>query len=116
MPGDAALSGTVSSRQPLTLPGMARLRVELMDTSVRDARSAVVGEDARWIIGGKLPADFIVHYDPARIDPGHVYIIRARVMDGDTAVLVGTASHPVLTRGGSRTVDVIVGPARSSFP
>jgi uncharacterized lipoprotein YbaY len=116
MPGDAVLSGTVSCRQPLTLPGMATLRVELMDASARGAQSAVVGEDAHWIIGGKLPADFLVRYDPSRIDPSHVYIIRARIFDGDKVLLMGTVAHPVLTRGTTRTVDVVVSPARPGFP
>jgi putative lipoprotein len=112
---DAVLLGTVSCRQPVTLPRMATLRVELMDTSARDAHGAVVGEDTHWITSGKLPADFLVRYDPSRIDPSHVYIVRARVLDGDTVLLMGTASHPVLLRGASRTVDVVVAPARSGL-
>ena len=116
MPGEAVLTGTVSCRQQVNLPGMATLRVELVDASARDAHSAVVGEDAQWIIGGKLPADFLVRYDPSRIDPSHAYIIRARVMDGDTVLLMGTAPHRWLTRGAPRSVDVVVVPARSGIP
>jgi putative lipoprotein len=115
LPGAPVLSGTVSCRQRVTLPGMATVRVELIDLSAKDARSTTVGTEAYWITGGKLPVDFRIPYDSSRIDPGHVYVVRARVMDGDKVLLVSTASYPVLTRGGPRTVDVVVVPAQSGI-
>jgi putative lipoprotein len=115
-PGAAALSGTVSSKQQVTLPGMATVRVELIDLSAKDPRSALVGEDAHWIVGGKLPVDFRIAYDPSRIDPAHVYVVRARVIDGDKVLLMSTAPYYVLTRGAlKRPVDIVVVPEQSGI-
>jgi putative lipoprotein len=116
IPGTPALSGTVSCRERVALPSMATLRVELVDASAREARSALVGEESYWITRGKFPMDFRIAYDPARIDPGHVYIVRARVMDGDKVLLTSTVPYPVLTRGAPRTIDIVVVPARPSSP
>jgi putative lipoprotein len=113
MPGAQALLGTVSCRQRITLPGMATLRVELIDLSAKDARSATVSEESHWITGGKLPMDFRILYDPSRIDPGHVYGVRARVMDGDKVLLMSAAPSHVLTRGAPRTADVVVVPTQA---
>ena len=114
MPGDSVLSGTVSCRGCMTLPGMATVRVELIDLSAKDARSATIGADSSWITGGKLPVSFRIPYDPLRIDPRHVYVVRARIMDGDKVLLASTAPYHVLTRGAPRTVDVLVVPAQSN--
>jgi putative lipoprotein len=114
MPGDSVLSGTVSCRTCVTLPGMATVRVELIDLSAKDARSAIIGADSFWITGGKLPVGFRISYDPVRIDPAHVYVVRARIMDGDKVLLQSTVSYHVLTRGALRTVDLLVVPAQSN--
>jgi putative lipoprotein len=113
MPGAQSLLGTVSCRDRITLPGMATLRVELIDLSAKDARSATVSEESHWITGGKLPVDFRILYDPSRIDPGHVYGVRARIMDGDKVLLMSATPSHVLTRGAPRTADVMVVPAQS---
>lgn len=115
MRGAPVLSGTVSCRQQVTLPGMATVRVELIDLSAKDAHSALVGEEKHWIARGKLPVDFRIPYDLSRIDPGHVYVVRAQVVDGDKVLLMSTTPYYVLTRGApNRAVDVVVVPVQSS--
>jgi putative lipoprotein len=109
-PGDTMLSGTVSCKERVTLPGKATVRVELIDVSAKNARDATVGEDAYWITGGKLPVDFSIPYDRSRIDPGHVYVVRARVMDGEKVLLMSATPYHVLTRGAPKTVNVVVAP------
>ena len=47
--------GTVSSRERLTLPGMARAHVELLDLSGKAPQDAKIGEDSVWITRGKCP-------------------------------------------------------------
>jgi len=114
MPGDSVLSGTVYCRGCMALPGMATVRVELIDLSAKDARSATIGADSFWITGGKLPVGFRISYDPSRLDLAHVYVVRARIMDGDKVLLTSTAPYHVLTRAAPRTVDVLVVPAPSN--
>ena len=115
-PGAPALSGTVSWQRPVTLPGMATLRVELIDISAKDARQQLVGEETHWIAGQKLPVDFRIPYDASNIDPGHVYVVRARVMDRNKVIMMSTVPYYVLTRGPLRKpVDIVVVPAQSGI-
>jgi putative lipoprotein len=111
-PGEHVLMGTVSSRERLTLPGMASAHVELLDLSGKAPQDAKIGEDSVWITGGKLPVTFRIGYDPSRIDPRRTYGIRARIMDGEELLMMNTGPTLVLTRGSPRTVDVVVVPTR----
>jgi len=117
-PGAPAVSGTVSMgktdyNERVALPGMAMLRVELMDISGRENRVVTLGEETIWLAGGKLPIDFRIAYDPSRIDPTHVYIVRARIMDGDKELFLNTIPYYVLTKGAPSKVDVVVIPAQA---
>jgi putative lipoprotein len=109
-PNSDRLVGTVSCHDRVTLPGTATVRVELLDVSTKDSRGGVVGEDTYWITGRTFPIDFSILYDRSRIDPGHVYLVRARVMDGDKVLLMSAAPYHVLTRGAPKTVNVVVVP------
>jgi putative lipoprotein len=91
---------------------MAMVRVELIDISGKENRVATLGEEAIWLAAGKLPIDFRIAYDPSRIDPTHVYIVRARIMDGDKELYLNTIPYYVLTKGAPSKVDIIVTPAQ----
>ncbi len=112
-----AVSGTVSfGKEPLreqaALPGMATLRVELLEVSGKTPGTRPVGEDTVWIANGKLPIGFRIAYDPSRIDPARRYVIRARILEEDKVLYMNTISYYVLTAGAPGTVDIIVTPAQ----
>ncbi|HZW35472.1 MAG: YbaY family lipoprotein [Deltaproteobacteria bacterium] len=117
MPGTPVITGTVylgktPSHEQVTLPGMAMVYVELLDISGKNPLSSALGEDTVWVAAGKLPIEFRIAYDPSRVDPSHVYIVRARVMEGEKVLLLNTTPVYVLTRGAPSKIDIIVTPAQ----
>ncbi len=119
--GAPTVSGTVSLRatpfhENLSLPATAVIHVELLDISRKDAGVARLGEDSIWIAAGKLPVSFRIAYDPSRVDPAHVYVIRARITENDRLLYQSAAPYYVLTRGAPANVDVIVSPSGPQRP
>jgi putative lipoprotein len=117
LPGAPVVTGTVflgktPSHEQVTLPGMAMVHVELLDISGKNPMASPLGDDSIWIATGKLPVDFRITYDPSRVDPSHVYIVRARVMEGEKILLMNTTPVNVLTRGAPSKIDIIVTPAK----
>lgn len=91
---------------------MAVVHVELLDISVKDTRTAILGGETIWLAGSKLPVDFRIAYDPSRIDPTHKYIVRARIMEGEKVLFLNTTPYYVLTKGSPGKVDIVVVPAQ----
>jgi putative lipoprotein len=112
MPGALILSGTVSVGERTKLPGMATVHVELLDISGKDPRASTLGEQTIWPASTPMPVSFRIAYDPSRINPEHVYIVRARIMDGEKLLYINIKPYYVLTKGAPRTIDIIVAPAQ----
>ena len=116
-PGAPVVSGTVHMGKThyndlTSLPGMAMIHLELMDISGKENRVVTLGEETIWLAAGKLPVDFRIAYDPSRIDPTHVYMIRARIMEGEKVLFLNTTPYYVLTKGAPSKVDITVTPAQ----
>jgi len=111
-PAASIVSGTVSYRERIELPGMAKVHVELIDISGKDTRTATLGEQTIWTAWVPMPVKFRIEYDPLWINPKHVYIVRARIMDGEKLLFTSTMPYYVLTQGNPSTVNIIVAPAR----
>lgn len=111
-PGAPNVSGTVSYRERIELPGKATVHIEVIDITGSDASTATLGEQTIWPAWVPMPVNFRIEYDPLRIDPKHVYIVRARIMDGEKLLFMSTTPYYVLTRGAPSKVNIIVAPAR----
>jgi len=114
--GPPTVSGTVSLeamrlRETVSLPAMAMVHVELLDLSTRDPGAAMLGKDSIWIAAGKLPVSFRIAYDPSRVDPTHVYVVRARITEKEKLLFLSATPYYVLTRGARDKVDITVIPA-----
>lgn len=115
MPGAQIVSGTVSYRERMELPQTALVHVELIDVSQKDPRKAMLGEETIWPAGVKPPVTFRISYDPTRMDPGHIYVVRARITDGEKTLFVSTAISYVLTKGAPDSVNIVVRPVSISY-
>lgn len=111
-PAAPTVSGTVSYRERTEFPAKAKVHVELIDISGKDPSAATIGEQTIWTAWVPGPVKFRIEYDPHRIDPKHVYIVRARIVDGEKLLFMNPAPYYVLTRGAPSKVDIIVVPAR----
>ena len=111
-PGAATVSGTVTMRERAELPGMAMVHVELIDISGKDVRTAMIGDQTIWTAWVPMPVRYRIEYDPLQIDPKHVYVVRARIMDGEKVLFMSTTPYYVLTQGNPSTANIVVAPAR----
>ena len=102
----AVVTGSATYRERIALPADAELIVQLLDVSLADAPSTVIAEQR--IAPVSVPASFTLSYDPAEIDPRHIYAVSARVERGGRLLFVTDTRHPVLTQGGGKTVEIVM--------
>jgi len=97
----ALITGTLSYRERVALTDRAEVQVTLEDVSRQDVAATVL---ARQTISdpGQVPIRFELQYDPAEIDPGMSYAVRARIHDRGRLLFISDTHTPVLTRGAGR--------------
>ncbi|MFC7476494.1 YbaY family lipoprotein [Dankookia sp. GCM10030260] len=101
----AAIRGSAAYRERMALPPGAVLAVALQDISRADAPAETIAE-ARTVIEGQVPIAFALPYDPARIQPGHRYAVRATIEIEGKVAFRTEAIHPVLTGGADEAVEL----------
>lgn len=89
----AELSGLVSYRERISLPGSARLEVELQDVTNVGATPEILG---RTVVenAGQIPIGFIVVFNASKFEQGHIYGVRAAIYDGNQMLFSTDESHP----------------------
>ena len=95
----AHVKGTASYRERIALPADAVFEATLEDASRGDAKASVVGR-ARIAPAGHPPYSFDIAYDPAQLQVGHNYAIRARITHGGQ-LLFTTDRHYALRSSGA---------------
>jgi putative lipoprotein len=116
-PAAASLvTGTVGYRERIMLPPSAVVKVQLVDVSRADAPAMVIGEQS-FDIGGKgAPYQFVIAYDPAKIEANHTYAVQARIEVGGKLRFISDQRYPVITRGAPTKVDILVKGATTPAP
>ena len=99
--------GTVSYRERVALPPDAVVEVVLLDVSRMDVAATTIAEQTIKP-SGQVPIKFELVYDTAAIDPRMQYAVRATIKRRDNYLFVTDRSYPVLTRGSSDRVDLIL--------
>lgn len=100
------IEGVATYRERIALPPEAVLQVKLVDISRADA-AAVELSGKRYALTG-VPANFTLEYDDALIQPGMSYAVEASILLDDRLLFTNDTVHPVLTRGGTNTVDMVL--------
>jgi uncharacterized lipoprotein YbaY len=95
----ASVVGTVAYRHRIALPADAVVAVSLQDTTRADAAARTIAETTIETKGAQVPIPFRIDYDPAAIDPSHIYSVRAIITVGGKLLFTSTTTYPVLTRG-----------------
>lgn len=96
--GLLTIEGTASYRERIALPPGATFEATLEDVSQADAAAQVLGE-ARIEQPGPPPFQFKIEYDPAQIQPNHIYVVRSRIVEGNRVLLATDHRYQVLTMG-----------------
>lgn len=103
----AAVTGTATYRERIALPPGAVFEATLEDVSKADAAALVLGQ-ARLEPAGNPPFNFEIGYDEGRIEPGHRYSVRARVLLNDRLMFTSDRLYPVLTQGAGSEVTILL--------
>lgn len=101
------VSGSVSYRERITIPGDATLTVELLDISKADAKAERLARLSLPSGGRQLPLAFELPYYQADIQPNHRYGVRAMLTSSGGELLFTSAQHAaVLTHGAGKQVQL----------
>ncbi|MFA3918131.1 YbaY family lipoprotein [Ruegeria hyattellae] len=114
--GTAAMAGTIEGtatyRERIAAPPGAVLQVKLVDISRSDA-AAIELSAMRYALAG-VPADFTLSYDDALIEDSRSYAVEASILLDEQLLFTNDTVHPVLTRGGTHTVEMVL--VKTSHP
>jgi putative lipoprotein len=110
------VSGTVSYRSRMALPASAIIEVKLQDVSPADAPAKVITKEEIALGERQVPVPFELKFDPGKIDPKHMYSVRASILVDGELRFVSDKAYPVLTRGNAAHVEVIVKPVTPPTP
>lgn len=99
------ITGMVTYRQQLELSPQARLDVQLVDVS--QAASVVTQKTINPT--GQIPIAYELNFDPAKINPSDIYVVRATILDGERRY-THTLQYPALTKGAPAKIDILVNP------
>jgi putative lipoprotein len=92
VPDFLTLTGTVSLRQPASLPADALLTVTMEDVSRADAPAVTLAQTQTTLHGQQGPIGFSLVYPGPAVQPGAIYAVRARLTSGDQ-LLYTTTEH-----------------------
>ena len=101
------VTGTVTYRERIALPPDAVIEVQLLDVSLMDVAATLIAEQT-ITPQHQVPIAFELPYDPADIDERLSYAVRATIRIGEKAMFITNRSYPVLTRGTSNHVDLVL--------
>lgn len=109
----AAVTGSLTYRERISLAPTAVIKVKLVDVSRADAPARVLGEQQMEAAGRQVPFTFSIPYDPAGIDARMSYAVQARIEDGSRLLFVTDRHYAVLTRGAPQHVDLVLKSVRT---
>ncbi|WP_378943407.1 YbaY family lipoprotein [Mesorhizobium sp. ANAO-SY3R2] len=97
---EKSITGEVSYRERIALPPHAVLTVQLVDVSLADAPSTIIGQQ-KIDPAGQVPIKFSVPFDPVAIQPQLSYALQARITVDDRLWFINDVRHDVdpLTAG-----------------
>lgn len=102
----AQLRGTAMYRERMSLPTDAIFEATLEDVSRADAPATVIGR-ARLEPAGHPPFRFAIHYDPLRLEPGHSYSVRARVMAAGQLLFTTDRQYALPSAGEELSIQLV---------
>ena len=106
-----SVSGTVNYSQHIALSSDAVLHVILSDVTSPGAPRAIAEQTITR--PGRVPIQFKVNYDSSQINPEHTYSVQACIRSEDQVRLAAAKAYPVITKGHTDKVNVILEPAET---
>jgi putative lipoprotein len=110
------VSGSVAYRQRIAMPPEALLTVRVEEVSRADAPAVLLAETREPFGERQVPIPFSLQVFSASVDPGFSYVVRASITVNDELRFTTTRSYPVLTRGATNTVDLLLEAVQTTAP
>jgi len=104
---EAQVRGTATFRERVKLPPGAVFEATLEDATRAGEPGSVLGR-THIAAPGNPPIRFLIDYDESRIEPRHVYVVRARVIVGSRQRFVADPGDRVLTWGHGRHASLLL--------
>ncbi len=103
----AVIEGTAGYRERIALPPNAVFEATLEEVSKAGAPAEIIGR-SRVEPAGQVPIHFEIPYEPSRILERNSYSVRGRISVGGKLWFTTDTLHPVLPRGHSGKVDLLL--------
>jgi putative lipoprotein len=100
------LRGSVAYRERVALPPDAVVEVWLLDVSPMILPLALIAETTVRSQGRQVPISFELHYDTKKIQPDHIYGVKAAIRSAGQILFQTTTPHPVITQGNPSHVEL----------
>lgn len=104
-PNVPEITGRAHYRARITMPAAAVFEATVEDVSRADAPSEVIGS-LRMTRLDPPPFRFAIPYDPAKVIPGHRYVVRARITLDEVTRFRTTTVYPVLGPDGVKKLEL----------
>ncbi len=113
-PAQAVVKGTVSYHERVALPDDAEVDVWIADVSPSGGQYEIVARTRLATNGRQVPLPFEIAFDPAAIEPHHMYAVVAVIRSGSDVLFESGSVQHVITLGHPTWVDLyLVRPAPS---
>src|SRR5262245_461093 len=99
------LRGSVSYRERVALPPDAVVEVWLIDVSPLIVPLALIAEATVPSQGRQVPIPFELRYDPKKIQPDHIYAVKAAIRSAGQSLFETQTPHRVITQGNPSQVE-----------
>ncbi|QIX60584.1 lipo-like protein [Hymenobacter sp. BT18] len=103
-----SITGTVTYRERMALSPTAVVRLQLQDVSQPGVAATVIDSVTLRPQGRQVPLDFVLRFDPSRIQENMTYAVEARIEDAGQLMFRTDVAYPVLTRGNPKQVQLML--------
>ena len=102
-----SIEGSAACRERMSLPTTAVFEASIEDVSRADTPAEIVAV-TRVPSPGHQPITFRIAYDPAQIQAGHTYVVRARIVADNRLLFTTDAATPVIIGGHPTRVSLML--------
>lgn len=99
------VTGKITLREPAQLSPASSLVIDLVDVSSTTDASTPALATKTISPAGPFPMDFKLDFNPAEVNPNHLYVIKAQLTDGERHYEMALQA-PVLTKGNATDVTI----------
>jgi putative lipoprotein len=98
-----SVTGTVGLMSPIQLSPKATMLIKLVDASA-DQAAPLASKTISPV--GSMPVDFTLDFDPTKINPAHIYLVKVDLSDGDRTFSMPVQAPVITHDAGTSKVEI----------